>query len=322
MESTTVFSEREQVLMDLMGSFGVGFWEVSVANGNAMKVDPETAKDVGLENFEGRVEFNKFMEMVKEEDRATVSEALKKIARHPGGCASVEYRLWNRKDGKYHWVRAIGKCGKDDEERVLVRGTTLILEGGRAWRLFTRQIDLANRVLVKREQQIRDLTQAAYTDSLTGLYNRRHFMELSTAHLERAKRYNSSCFMMIMDLDHFKNVNDAHGHLIGDEVLKNIAKLLKKALRSYDLLARYGGEEFVVFIADSNKDAVLSLSERIRTSIEKNPYVDEAGNKICCTVSIGVARNSPDYDVTALLDVADSKLYTAKELGRNRVVFE
>jgi len=319
-ETTIVISMRQQTLTDLIDAFGEGFWELSVTDGNVVNIDASTACVVGLDGFEGCVEFDKFMELVKDEDRAGLLASFEKAVTDPDGLVDVEYRLLNKKYGKYRWVRAIGKTYKD-EGRVTIRGTTQILEGGMALRSLSRQLDLADKALLEREKQIRDLTQVAYTDPLTGLYNRRHFMELSTTHLERARRYHLSCFMMMMDLDYFKKINDAHGHLVGDEVLKNIANLLKKALRSYDLLARYGGEEFVVFIADANREAVASLGERIRVSIQKNPYTDDAGNKIGCTVSIGVAENGPDYAVASLLNLADRKLYEAKEQGRNRVVF-
>ncbi|MDR2181816.1 MAG: sensor domain-containing diguanylate cyclase [Treponema sp.] len=164
------------------------------------------------------------------------------------------------------------------------------------------------------------LEKFAYTDGLTGLYNRRHFMELALTSLEKARRFNTSCFAMILDLDFFKKVNDTYGHLAGDEVLKNASSLMKKTLRSYDLLARYGGEEFVVLVTDTDRDPVMNLAERIRESIEKNPCV--YGNlRITCTVSIGVAESAPDCSITGLIDLADKALYQAKESGRNRVVF-
>ncbi|MDR2768732.1 MAG: diguanylate cyclase [Treponema sp.] len=164
------------------------------------------------------------------------------------------------------------------------------------------------------------LEKFAYTDGLTGLYNRRHFMELALTSLEKARRFNTSCFAMILDLDFFKKVNDTYGHLAGDEVLKNASALMKKTLRAYDLLARYGGEEFVVLVTETAKDAVMNLAERIRESIEKNPCV-HSNIRITCTVSIGVAESAPDSSVTDLIDLADKGLYQAKESGRNRVVF-
>jgi diguanylate cyclase (GGDEF)-like protein len=159
----------------------------------------------------------------------------------------------------------------------------------------------------------------AYTDALTGLHNRRHFMELAMGSLEKARRFNTTCFAMILDLDFFKKVNDTYGHLAGDEVLKNASMVMKNTLRAYDLLCRYGGEEFVV-LTDTSKEAVMLLAERIRDSIENTPCVH--GNILVpCTVSIGVAESNPVCSVSELIDMADKGLYQAKELGRNRVVF-
>jgi diguanylate cyclase (GGDEF)-like protein len=176
-------------------------------------------------------------------------------------------------------------------------------------------VDKINSTSIRAEE----LERFAYTDALTGLYNRRHFMELAQNSLEKVKRYNSPCYAMIMDLDFFKKVNDTYGHLAGDEVLKSASAVMKNTLRSYDLLARYGGEEFVVLITDTSRDDVLHLAERIRESIAATPCIYNC-IKIICTVSIGVAAFFSDCTVSTLIDRADKGLYRAKELGRNQVV--
>jgi diguanylate cyclase (GGDEF)-like protein len=177
-------------------------------------------------------------------------------------------------------------------------------------------VDKINTTAIKAEV----LEKYAYTDALTDLYNRRHFMELSQIVLEKARRFNSTCYAMILDLDFFKKVNDTYGHLAGDEVLKNASMVMKNTLRTYDLLARYGGEEFVVLISDTEKNDVLHLAERMRESIANTPCVYNC-IKISCTVSIGVAPTFPDCTITTLIDKADKGLYQAKENGRNQVVF-
>jgi diguanylate cyclase (GGDEF)-like protein len=177
-------------------------------------------------------------------------------------------------------------------------------------------VDKINSTSIRAEE----LERFAYTDALTGLYNRRHFMELAQNSLEKVRRYNSPCYAMIMDLDFFKKVNDTYGHLAGDEVLKDASAVMKNTLRSYDLLARYGGEEFVVLVTDTGKDDVLHLAERIRESIAATPCIYNC-IKIICTVSIGVAAFFSGCTVTSLIDKADKALYRAKESGRNRVVF-
>ena len=169
-------------------------------------------------------------------------------------------------------------------------------------------VDKINTTTIKAEV----LEKFAYTDLLTGLYNRRHFMELAQNPMEKAKRHNNPCYAMMMDLDYFKKVNDSYGHLAGDEVLKN-------ALRSYDLLARYGGEEFVVLVSEATRDAALTLAERIRESIAATPCIYNC-IKIPCTISIGIAASFSDCTIESLIDKADKGLYKAKEAGRNQVV--
>jgi len=164
------------------------------------------------------------------------------------------------------------------------------------------------------------LEQFAYTDMLTSLFNRRHFMELAQGALEKAKRFGTPCFMLMMDLDFFKKVNDTYGHLAGDEVLKNAAGVIKNTLRSYDLVGRYGGEEFVVLISETEKEYVLGLAERIREAIAYSPCVYNC-IKIPCTVSIGAAAYFKDCTIESLIDKADKGLYKAKESGRNQVIF-
>jgi diguanylate cyclase (GGDEF)-like protein len=177
-------------------------------------------------------------------------------------------------------------------------------------------VDKINTTAIKAEV----LEKFAYTDALTGLYNRRHFMELAQTTLEKAKRFNAACYAMILDLDFFKKVNDTYGHLAGDEVLKNASTVMKNTLRAYDLLSRYGGEEFVVLVSDTAKDDALHLAERMRESIANTPCIHNC-IKITCTVSIGVAATFPDCTITSLIDKADKGLYQAKETGRNKVVF-
>jgi diguanylate cyclase (GGDEF)-like protein len=166
---------------------------------------------------------------------------------------------------------------------------------------------------------MRQLQNAAYTDALTGLHNRRYFMDMATMYFEKSKRSGSLCYAMMLDLDYFKNINDIHGHLAGDYVLKTLSNHIKDIIRSYDLLARYGGEEFVVLLTDSAEDTALSLAERIRNSIAHSPC-HYKGADISVTVSIGIAGSMGTPSLTELLNNADDALYTAKSQGRNRVV--
>jgi diguanylate cyclase (GGDEF)-like protein len=166
----------------------------------------------------------------------------------------------------------------------------------------------------------RELERLATTDTLTGIANRRQFFILAELDIQRARRYKRAAAVMMLDLDHFKQVNDSYGHAIGDEVLHTVAERLKNALRQTDLLGRYGGEEFVVLLSETGPELARTVAERLRKSIADEPIVT-SGPIIPLTVSIGVASLDGDpADLSGLLNRADSAMYTAKNSGRNQVV--
>ena len=170
-----------------------------------------------------------------------------------------------------------------------------------------------------KELLIKQLEEAAYTDTLTGLYNRRHFAEIATPYVERTKRTGVSYYIMMADLDFFKIINDTHGHLAGDSVLRHVAAIMKRTVRSYDIVARWGGEEFIFLITDSSAADVVSLAERIRNAVEHTPC-EYNGEKLPITISFGIAQSKDENnDMTALILRADEALYKSKRDGRNRV---
>jgi len=160
------------------------------------------------------------------------------------------------------------------------------------------------------------LSKIAYTDSLTHIYNRLHFAHFLDIEIDKAKRYGSKFSIIFFDLDHFKKVNDNYGHLIGDEVLEEITKIVSKANRSADIFARYGGEEFIILTPETDISGALIQAERLRNEIEKYEF-EKIGH---LTSSFGVTEFNVEKDsVETLLDRADKALYLAKEYGRNRV---
>ncbi|MDR0448243.1 MAG: sensor domain-containing diguanylate cyclase [Treponema sp.] len=239
----------------------------------------------------------------------------------PGNCAVLftpiflKDLLWGF--AGYEWTREILFNG---DETAVLGSVGLLLANSLIRNDLNKNLYLAvdkiNTTTIKAEV----LERYAYTDALTDLYNRRHFIELAQGPLEKAKRFGTSCFAMMMDLDFFKKVNDTYGHLAGDEVLKNAALVMKNAIRAYDLLARYGGEEFVVLVSDTAKEDAINLAERIRESIADSPCIFNC-IKIPITVSIGIAASFQDCSIEGLIDKADKGLYKAKEAGRNQVVF-
>jgi two-component system, cell cycle response regulator len=167
----------------------------------------------------------------------------------------------------------------------------------------------------------RRLEELAHTDPLTKTLNRRALNERLAAEMERVRRYSTTMSLLLIDLDHFKQVNDTHGHLAGDDVLIEIAILLHRVVRAVDVVARYGGEEFIVVLPETGAQGAEAFAERLRELIEAQPFVTSRGTPIRLTSSIGVS-SFPGFGVESVEDLlanADQALYRAKSDGRNRV---
>ncbi len=161
----------------------------------------------------------------------------------------------------------------------------------------------------------------ATTDAVTGLYNRHYLTNHLDTQLAAAMRYDKILSLMMMDIDHFKNVNDTYGHAAGDKVLKAFSMIIAKNIRGIDLAARYGGEEFVVMMPDTPMDWARSIAERLRKQVEQHPFdVGLDAGPINITVSIGVAASTDQAMPAELLEYADKAMYSAKSTGRNKVI--
>ncbi len=164
------------------------------------------------------------------------------------------------------------------------------------------------------------LREMATTDELTGLANRRHFFATANAEIDRARRFQRPISVLMIDVDHFKQVNDTHGHAAGDAVLRQLARILESSARRVDIVGRLGGEEFAVTSLETRDEDAMHLAERVRKAVEEEPIrIDETGTRISITVSIGVSGLKPgEATVDGMLNRADEALYRAKEGGRNR----
>ena len=175
--------------------------------------------------------------------------------------------------------------------------------------------------------RVSDLEHETLTDPLTGVYNRRFMQQRLAEEISRARRYCFQLSILLFDCDHFKRVNDEHGHQAGDRVLVEIGDLVKGQLRDSDLLARYGGEEFLIIAPNTGPAEVALLAERLRARVEANLFLkaDEelTGHELNITISVGLASFDDDNDNgEVLIGNADRNLYRAKHAGRNRVVGE
>ncbi|MEI7818319.1 MAG: GGDEF domain-containing protein, partial [Desulfuromonadales bacterium] len=165
----------------------------------------------------------------------------------------------------------------------------------------------------------RQLREVSITDELTGLRNRRYLMIRFSEELERSRRLGTSLSLLMMDLDHFKSVNDTCGHPFGDLVLKSVARCIADTFREYDIAGRYGGEEFAVVVSGLSHQDVVAMAERVREKIAAL-NIGDAYACIRVTVSIGVAVFGDSDTHETLLKRADAALYMAKTEGRNRTV--
>ena len=159
----------------------------------------------------------------------------------------------------------------------------------------------------------------AAIDPLSGAFNRRHFHVRLEEELQRSRRHALSLGFLMIDIDDFKGVNDSFGHLAGDAVIKDVAEILRRSVRVFDVCARFGGEEFAIIMPGSVVESAAMVAERIRERIEAYRPTDRGLEKISLTVSIGLAVSSPGMSAHELIDTADRALYLAKRAGKNRV---
>lgn len=199
---------------------------------------------------------------------------------------------------------------------LLVLLVVFVLRGNRERARLQGDLAERNKEL---ESAVRTIGRLATRDPLTELHNRRAFITIVEKEIARSKRNDQPMSILMVDIDHFKHLNDHHGHGMGDLVLKDIASLLRSKLREQDALCRWGGEEFVMLLPDTDLNEALRVAERARQSIDQT-IIEAQGATLHVTVTIGVARVGDDLDQA--IDAADQAMYEGKRAGRNRVVVE
>ena len=217
---------------------------------------------------------------------------------HEEGMVDAYEAELQRLDGRRFWGSVAARVLEFNGEQVLISGI---------WDV-SHQRELSARLL-----------SLATTDELTGALNRRRSLELAREELERAERYDRPVSLAMMDLDHFKAVNDQFGHAIGDEALREVVQVMRAQLRRPDWLARYGGEELAVLFPETTLEAAMRVTERIRLAVE-NLALMRGGKRVPLTLSAGVATWKKGESLEDFLRRSDTALYAAKDAGRNRVV--
>lgn len=224
--------------------------------------------------------------------------------------------------GQSHTVRA----GRRQMMNLLLSTYSNAVLQNRVLLQTQHELRTLNTQLVAQRQQIeaqgRELREVnallqvqATRDALTGLRNRRAFMERMNEEMERVRRHGAMLSLLLLDVDRFKQYNDSFGHPAGDEVLREVARLMEEEARGSDFVARYGGEEFAILLPNTDQDASRHAAERVRSALERFPWSQRA-----VTASIGVSTTNTALDPTIFLAHADSALYAAKARGRNCVV--
>jgi diguanylate cyclase (GGDEF)-like protein len=222
----------------------------------------------------------------------------------------------NDKTSSIPIVFLTANSSNEDEEYGLEIGATDFIRKPISPRIVSARVSN----ILNLQQATRKLELIASTDPLTGAFNRRHLDLVGKNELSRSKRNNSTFTILMLDIDHFKGVNDTYGHDIGDEALIETVAVIKKNIRGEDLLFRLGGEEFAVMLPETTKLAAFDTAKRIRINISEI-VIQTPIAPLCFTLSIGIAECTPvDNDIDVILKRADEALYRAKSSGRNKVI--
>lgn len=222
------------------------------------------------------------------------------------------------KPGRYHYLAVPLHSGSGAFRLLLVGRPNRVLNEQQmaVAAAMAKQVNMA----LDNAELIQELEDRATTDGLTRLYNRRHFMERAESEFERSRRYRRELSVFLIDADHFKAINDTHGHDAGDRALRVLASACRQGLRHLDVIGRYGGEELVVLLPETSAALAFEAAERLRHEIEQM-QIPLLEGEVRLTVSIGVATAGAETEtVAALINQADRALYSAKRSGRNRVV--
>lgn len=213
-------------------------------------------------------------------------------------------------------ISSIKKVIENSREKDLTRNTRADKEVS----VLKKSLDLMKNEIESARERSRTLETEVLTDSLTQAYNRRAYDQRIVDELERFIRYQTIFSMLLLDVDHFKNINDRYGHSVGDLCLKEIINRIKPLLRKTDFLARFGGEEFVIILPETGRDGARKAAEKIRMHIEKTDFLHK-GENVSVTISLGATQVRPsDKTPGEIFERVDKAMYQAKQSGRNRVV--
>ena len=294
----------EEQRLDYAWTGNLGHWYWSVPS-NTVTFNPLKVTTLGYEPGEipEEPDYQFFTDMLHPEDYSTAMKAMRLHLSGEKKVYETEYRI-RTKGGNWRWYHDIGKITQRDD-----KGDPLLVSG------IVFDVTERRKLEQQLKKQNRLLEQLATTDELTGLWNRRMIFKRLEEEISRARRYQEPLVILILDVDHFKEINDCYGHLQGDRVLQDIARVIEDEIREVDIPGRYGGEEFLVLLPNTGLEGARAVAERIRQRIRETTFGDELTATISGGLSLYKGENLEEY-----LHQADKKLFQAKRKGRNRIV--
>jgi diguanylate cyclase (GGDEF)-like protein/PAS domain S-box-containing protein len=298
-ERTRALKDSENRLRNVISGAELGYWDWYYQTG-VHEVNDRWLEMLGLTRSDIKNSVDDWAERIHPDDKERMTKIVQNAIKTQTPYVA-DFRM-KHKNGEWTWIQGAGALIESDP----VSGMPIRLCG-------THQ-DITVRKALEQELEFR-----ARRDSLTGLYNRSEMEKYFMKELERSSRYNRDLSMFLIDIDHFKKINDQHGHQTGDEILKQFATFLQGAVRTSDFVARYGGEEFIVILPETTQQKAHELAERIRIKTTKLYLeMEQIHHKI--TISLGIASfpmHGENYD--ELVSIADKAMYEAKQNGRNQV---
>lgn len=290
---------EEQYRFVLEGS-ELGFWDWNIEKGTVDR-NARWAEILGYSSEEIAHTTQQWTEFIYPDDRESAWQSINAVLDGRSGLHRMEYRMLH-KDGSIRWIL--------DQAKIMKRDVS-----GKPLRMCGTHVDIT-----ERKNMELALEKQAHFDFLTGLCNRRHFLERAEAELNRSQRYEKDLSILMIDVDNFKRINDTYGHKSGDLVLQKIANIFQSTLRDVDIAGRIGGEEFAVLLPETCIDKALDVAERLRTEVAGACVEADQASSIQFTISIGIATKlSLNEKLDDLLSFADTALYEAKDAGRNRI---
>ncbi|MGZ5053925.1 MAG: PAS domain S-box protein [Methylobacter sp.] len=289
--------ESEERFRSTFDAAAIGMALVSL-EGRFMQVNAALCQIVGY--TEAELTQKTFQDITHPDDLETDLTLMSELLAGTRQSYQMEKR-YLKKGGRVIWILLSGSAVRDSAGRVLY---------------FVGQIQDIN----ERKILLDRLERQAQQDYLTGLCNRRFFLEQGETELARAQRYDNELSLFMLDIDHFKAINDTYGHATGDIVLQTLSHILRETLRSIDIIGRWGGEEFVILLPETDAQEAAEIAERLREAIDHAKVTLATGLPLHFTASIGIATlKEKDTNIDILLNYADEALYQAKNTGRNKV---